>query len=352
MITQEFIIQNFPKGKLTLVGGRPAMGKTSLVTSLALSLAREDKYSLIFSLEMSDKMLACRISQIYESSYKDCFSKVYIDDTPRNNLDKIRNLLETLCVDYVFIDYIQLIETDIQEREKELNYIVEELKLMANEFDLPIIATTALGKLVNSKNIRPKINELYWIKPEILADVNFIMLNRPEAYHVYEYYPSGDRIEGKTELIRYVGEKEISLYLFFNKETTEFSEWLNWKRLKEEILASNRWIVNVDKYDLESFEGEVTHDIKVIETSTSNNTENRFRYLIHSLQDERSLLKNAAKKLLVFIQFPLSAPITMDEMKNVNEVVEFFANGSDDCEVIWSMSPRDDDITRIVCAMK
>lgn len=232
MITQEFIEQNFPKGRLTLVGGRPAMGKTSFVTSLALSLAREDKYSLIFSLEMSDKMLASRISQIYESSYKDCFDKVYVDDTPRNKLNIIRNLVETLSVDYVFIDYIQLIETEIQGRDTELNYIVKELKSMANEFDLPIIATAALEKLVNSnsKNIRPKLNDFYWIEPEHLVDVNIIMLNRPEAYHVYEYYPNGNRIVGKTELIRYIGEKELSLYLFFDKETTEFFD------VKDEIL--------------------------------------------------------------------------------------------------------------------
>ena len=46
MITQDFIEQNFPKGKLTLIGGRPSMGKTSLLTSLALNLALVDKYSI------------------------------------------------------------------------------------------------------------------------------------------------------------------------------------------------------------------------------------------------------------------------------------------------------------------
>ena len=48
MITQDFIEQNFPKGKLTLIGGRPSMGKTSLLTSLALNLALVDNTLSIY----------------------------------------------------------------------------------------------------------------------------------------------------------------------------------------------------------------------------------------------------------------------------------------------------------------
>ena len=124
MITQDFIEQNFPKGKLTLIGGRPSMGKTSLLTSLALNLALVDKYSIYFSLQMNNAMLVNRIKSLCETSYKDSIDKIYINDTPRMKLSQIRNTLDSLCVDYVFIDYIQLIETDsdLQCRYEELNY--------------------------------------------------------------------------------------------------------------------------------------------------------------------------------------------------------------------------------------
>ena len=39
MLTKKFIEKTFPKGKLTLVGGHPAMGKTSFAISLTISLA-------------------------------------------------------------------------------------------------------------------------------------------------------------------------------------------------------------------------------------------------------------------------------------------------------------------------
>lgn len=354
MITQDFIEQNFPKGKLTLIGGRPSMGKTSLLTSLALNLALVDKYSIYLSLEMNNVMLVNRIKSLCETCYKDSVDKIYIDDTPRMKLSQIRNTLDSLCVDYVFIDYIQLIETDsdLQCRYEELNYIVQELKSMANDFNLPIIASTQIRRRIGNTEIRPNIDDIYWIKPNSLDNVNILMLHRAEYYHVYEYYPNGKRIEGKAELIRYSEGKELSSSMFFNKETTEFSEWLNWERFKEEILGSCRWIVSVDQYDLKSFEGESPKDIKIIETSTSNMSDDRFDCLVHSLQERKIIINHAVAKLLVFIQFPISAPVTMEEMRKVNELVELFDFSSDDCDVMWTMSPRDDNITRIACAIK
>ena len=238
MITQDFIEQNFPKGKLTLIGGRPSMGKTSLLTSLALNLGLVDKYSIYFSLEMNNAMLVNRIKSLCETSYKDSIDKIYIDDTPRMKLGQIRNTLNTLSVDYVFIDYIQLMETDreLENRNEELNEIVQELKSMANDFNLPIIASTKIRRRIGNTEIRPNIDDIYWIKPNSLDNVNILMLHRAECYHIYEYYPNGKRIEGKAELIRYSEGKELSSSMFFNKETTEFSEWLNWEHVKEEIL--------------------------------------------------------------------------------------------------------------------
>ena len=354
MITQDFIEQNFPKGKLTLIGGRPSMGKTSLLTSLALNLALVDKYSIYLSLEMNNAMLVNRIKSLCETSYKDSIDKIYIDDTPRMKLGQIRNTLNTLSVDYVFIDYIQLMETDreLENRNEELNEIVQELKSMANDFNLPIIASTQISRRIGNTEIRPNIDDIFWIKPNSMDNVNIIMLHRAEYYHFYEYYPNGKRIEGKAELIRYSEGKELSSSMFFNKETTEFSEWLNWERFKEEILSSCRWIVSIDQYDLVSFEGKTSTDIKIIETTTSYMSDDRFDCLIDSLQERKIIINHAVTKLLVFIQFPISAPVTMEEMRKVNELVELFNFSSDDCYVMWTMSPRDDNITRIACAIK
>ena len=76
MITQEFIKQNFPKGKLTLFGGRPAMGKTSLLTSPALNLALAGKYSFYLSLEMNNAKLVNRIKSQCETISNDSLDKI------------------------------------------------------------------------------------------------------------------------------------------------------------------------------------------------------------------------------------------------------------------------------------
>lgn len=61
MISQNFIESNFPKGKLTLVGGRPNIGKTSFAISLAISMAEQNQRVIYFSLEMTKEQLIKRI---------------------------------------------------------------------------------------------------------------------------------------------------------------------------------------------------------------------------------------------------------------------------------------------------
>ena len=355
MITQDFIEQNFPKGKLTLIGGRPSMGKTSLLTSLALNLALVDKYSIYLSLEMNNAMLVNRIKSLCETSYKDSIDKIYIDDTPRMKLGQIRNTLNTLSVDYVFIDYIQLMETDreLENRNEELNEIVQELKSMANDFNLPIIASTQIRRRIGNTEIRPNIDDIYWIKPNSMENVNIIMLHRAECYHFYEYYPNGKRIEGKAELIRYSEGKELSSSMFFNKETTEFSEWLNWEHVKEEILNYPRWIIHLDENDVKSFEAESPENVDVLEAITEDNSENRFNILWNQIFE--SLLFNTEhqyNKILMYIQFPLNAPIMMSEMSSIQELIDKSFINNSECEIKWGLSPREDNISRIVLSFK
>lgn len=70
MLNIDFIEKNFPKGNLALIGGRPAMGKTVMAISLALSLALRGKRIIFFSLEMAKDSLVRRIKQqIGEEQY-------------------------------------------------------------------------------------------------------------------------------------------------------------------------------------------------------------------------------------------------------------------------------------------
>lgn len=94
MISQEFITQNFPQGEVTIVGGHPAIGKSSLATSLALSLANIGKKSIFFSLEMSKEQLIKRMKkQVGDEYYASNDAKIIINDTPSTKLSEIQEQL-------------------------------------------------------------------------------------------------------------------------------------------------------------------------------------------------------------------------------------------------------------------
>ena len=148
MIDIDFIRKNFPKGQLTIVGARPAMGKSSFAISLALSLAKVEINSIYFSLEMSEKQFVRRaIKQISESQYKKIEGEIYIDDTPCIMLSEMQKVLDSLSVDYVFIDYIHLIKDEGgRSRKKELSHIVNTLKQFALDYDVAVIALSQIKR--------------------------------------------------------------------------------------------------------------------------------------------------------------------------------------------------------------
>lgn len=148
-ISSDFILNHFPVGTLSLVKGTPAVGKTSFAISVALRLAQSTRRVLYFSLEMSQSRLVDRMKlQIEENELQDLKSRIVIDDTPQISLDQIRSKLERTSVDYVLVDYIQLLSPSslATSRKEELISILQDLKLMAEEFHVAIIGLFQLPK--------------------------------------------------------------------------------------------------------------------------------------------------------------------------------------------------------------
>ena len=149
MISSDFILNHFPVGTLSLVKGAPAVGKTAFAISMALRLAQSTRRVLYFSLEMSQSRLVDRMKlQIEENELQDLKSRIVIDDTPQLSLDQIRSKLERTSVDYVLVDYIQLLSPSslATSRKEELISILQDLKLMAEEFHVAIIGLFQLPK--------------------------------------------------------------------------------------------------------------------------------------------------------------------------------------------------------------
>ena len=185
MISSDFILNHFPVGTLSLVKGAPAVGKTSFAISVALRLAQSNRRVLYFSLEMSQSRLVERMKlQIEEDELQDLKSRIVIDDTPQISLDQIRSKLERTSVDYVLVDYIQLLSPSslATSRKEELISILQDLKLMAEECHVAIIGLfqlpKCLGQYYNELNQSDRDND----SAVDIAGINVGLIDRDGKY--------------------------------------------------------------------------------------------------------------------------------------------------------------------------
>ena len=183
-------------GQLIIIAARPAMGKTSLVLSLAQNAALGPKRAVVavFSLEMSKEELAFRflsgISRIDSKRLKigklmdrewprlaqsvDQLqkSKVFLDDSGELTVMDIRSRCRRLMsvekrIDLIIVDYLQLMKGSKAaskgdgSREREISEISRNLKALAKELKVPIIALSQLNRgLENRQDKRPMLSDL------------------------------------------------------------------------------------------------------------------------------------------------------------------------------------------------
>lgn len=182
----------FHGGELIIIAGRPGMGKTSLAMNMVEHAALNKKCSCaVFSLEMSRESLTQRsicsvagvpmsdalsgklTAQQWESLWNAgegfSHSKIFIDDTSNitvsQMLSKCRRLKSKYGLDLVLIDYIQLMEADDRKskenRQTEVASISRNLKIMARELDVPVLALSQLRReQAGLKNKKPQLSDL------------------------------------------------------------------------------------------------------------------------------------------------------------------------------------------------
>lgn len=148
MINTRYIQENFPKGKLSVVLGRPGAGKTSMAVSLAQVLASEGNHPIFFSMEMNKEMLATRFAAHMGSEDPiGVWANTIVNDTPSLKVGHIRKVIDGINVDSIIIDYLELMTCEgCSSREEELEQIKSELKAIASERDIPIILLSQMNR--------------------------------------------------------------------------------------------------------------------------------------------------------------------------------------------------------------
>ncbi len=186
------VTNGLQKSDLILIAARPSMGKTAFTLNIAQNVSILAKKTVaFFSLEMSKEQLVNRIlSSVAEVSSEklrtgqlepndwarvikaaDMMSKapLYIDDTPGLTAQEMRSKLRRLKVEHglelVVIDYVQLMQGrghgNSDNRQQEISEISRNLKLIAREMDVPLIALSQLSRGVESRtDKRPILSDL------------------------------------------------------------------------------------------------------------------------------------------------------------------------------------------------
>ena len=134
---------------LICVASRPGEGKTTILLKLANKLL-ENNNSLVFvSLELLAELLKLKIQN------NDC-SQFHIVDVPNLTINELSNIIKKIMkntkVDYVFIDYIQLLNCDM----KMVNKLLKELATILN---VPFIVSSQLPRNYNEINIKKENKE-------------------------------------------------------------------------------------------------------------------------------------------------------------------------------------------------
>ena len=242
------ILNGFQKSDLILLAARPSMGKTALALNIAANASRTNKVAL-YSLEMSKLQLGNRLlstasgingQDLNSGQFSDdaidllldgldrlSSCKLYIDDTAGMTLTEMRSKARRIKhehgLDMIIIDYLQLMTGERAEnRQQEISEISRQLKAMARELDVPIIALSQLSRSVELRaEKKPQLSDLRE-SGSLEQDADIVMfLYRDEYYN-------RDEAENKNiaELIiaKNRNGPTTSLHLHFDKETMKFSD--------------------------------------------------------------------------------------------------------------------------------
>ncbi len=220
---------------LVIIAARPGMGKTALTLSMARNMAVNNNVPVaFFSLEMSSVQLITRLissetglsseklrtGRLEKHEWEQLNVKVksleqaplFIDDTPALSIfdlrAKARRLASQHKIKLLIVDYLQLMtvggNNKTGNREQEISTISRNLKSLAKELDIPVIALSQLSRAVETRtgSKRPILSDLRE-SGAIEQDADIVsFIYRPEYYKIDEW-DDDERspTEGQAEFI-------------------------------------------------------------------------------------------------------------------------------------------------------
>ncbi|QQR93648.1 replicative DNA helicase [bacterium] len=220
--TLDKMLGGFQGSDLIILGARPSVGKTSLALDFVRHMGiKENKKVAFFSLEMAAEQLIQRmvsaesgvavfnlrtnkisevaLHKITQAEEKLAETDIFIDETPGINISemrvKARKLKMNEGLDIIVVDYLQLIAGNRKEnRVQEVSEISRELKNLARELQVPVVALSQLSRSVVQRGAdsKPQLSDLRE-SGSIEQDADIVMfLHRP-------MFTRGENQDGATD---------------------------------------------------------------------------------------------------------------------------------------------------------
>ena len=215
------ITSGWQPSDLIIIAARPGMGKTAFVISMAKNMAIDFNHAVaVFSLEMSSVQLITRMissetgltseklrkgnleahewEQLNVKVKRLSDAPIFIDDTPSLSIfdlrAKARRLVSQHNVRIIVVDYLQLMTAGNNNkgggnREQEISMISRNLKALAKELEVPVIALSQLSRAVETRggSKRPLLSDLRE-SGAIEQDADIVsFIFRPEYYGMTEW---------------------------------------------------------------------------------------------------------------------------------------------------------------------
>lgn len=253
----DFMTSGMQRGDLIIIAARPSMGKTAFCLNIAQHAALHPQHHGqkavvgVFSLEMSKEQLVQRMlcSQARVDAHRlrtgmlgrDDWrrlgmavgelseAQIFLDDTPGISVlemrAKTRRLLnEQKALDMIIVDYLQLMSGRgrYESRQQEVSQISRELKMLAKELNVPLIALSQLSRAPETRtgNHKPQLSDLRE-SGSIEQDADVVMFIYREEF----YRPETER-QNIAEII--IGKQRNgpigSVDLVFLKSMTKFED--------------------------------------------------------------------------------------------------------------------------------
>lgn len=225
------MIQGLGKGELIILGGRPSMGKTSFLLSVAKNLACDNKKTVLyFSYDLSGAFLCRRLMSMISrmpgnsiaqgkldheawdrlevSLKKFDKSSLFVDNGLNSTIGYLTKASREFAikhkVDLIIVDYLQLVNAGrrFRHREQEVSFVTRELKALARELNVPVFVSSQLNRSVEmrSGDKRPQLSDLRESGAIEQEADKVLFIHRPEYYGFTED-ENGNPLKGIMEVI-------------------------------------------------------------------------------------------------------------------------------------------------------